>query len=403
MPAVTRRQYKGAAAQTTITNALTSSDTSATLAATTGWPSTASVPFYVVISPGTASEEKCLATISGSVLTLTRAQDDTTAQTHASGATIYPVFTADDADEANKLASTLTTRGDLLVMGSGPDFARLGIGASGRVLKSDGTDPAWAVDPASDLVTTKGDLLVGSAADTLARLAAGTNEHRLVADSAATNGLKYVADTTNYAVGAKGDILVGTGADTVAAVTVGTNDHVLTADSSTASGVKWAAVSPAGLTLVKSQTIGSGVSSVEVTSAFSADYDNYLVIVSGGSTTADATLSIQFGSTTTGYKWVTQIVTWNSPQATNLTGSSGGSNINYVAASSGTTLSGHITILNPYLTENTFVIADSLFDGDNGGGWTRGILDNTTSYTSFTLASGSAMTGGTIKVYGYKN
>lgn len=159
-----------------------------------------------------------------------------------------------------------------------------------------------------------------------------------------------------------------------------------------------------GLQFVKSQTIGSAVSSVEVTSAFSADYDNYLVLVSGGSATADSVMSIQFGATTTGYKWVTQIVTWNSPQATNLTGSSGGSNINYVAASSGTSLAGHITILNPYLTENTFVIADSLFDGDNGGGWTRGILDNTTSYTAFTLTlSSGTMTGGTVKVYGYKN
>ena len=149
MPAVTRRQYKGAAAQTTIVNALASGDTSATLAATTGFPSAAGVPFFVVISPGTASEEKCLATISGSVLTLTRAQDDTTASSHASGATIYPVFTADDADEANKLASTLTTRGDLLTMGSGPDFARIAIGAADTVLTSNGTDAAWAAIPPS--------------------------------------------------------------------------------------------------------------------------------------------------------------------------------------------------------------------------------------------------------------
>jgi hypothetical protein len=191
MAAVTRRQYKGAAAQTTITNALASGDTSATLAATTGWPSTASVPFYVVISPGTASEEKCRATISGSVLTLTRAQDDTTAQSHASGATIYPVFTADDADEANKFASTMTTRGDLVTMGSGPDFARIAIGSSGQVLKSDGTDAAWAVDPATDLVTTKGDLLVATAADTLTRLPVGIDGYRVTAASGETGGLKY--------------------------------------------------------------------------------------------------------------------------------------------------------------------------------------------------------------------
>ena len=146
MAAVTRRQYKGAAAQTTITNALASGDTSATLAATTGWPSTAAVPFYVVISPGTASEEKCTATISGSVLTLTRAQDDTTAQSHASGATIYPVFSADDADEANFLASRYTTKGDVVVF-NGTDVQRIGVGANNTVLTADSAETAgvkWA-------------------------------------------------------------------------------------------------------------------------------------------------------------------------------------------------------------------------------------------------------------------
>ena len=148
MPEVTRKQYKGASAQTTITNALASGDTTITIAATTGWGDGAT-PYYVVISPGTSSEEKCLATRSGSTLTLTRAQDDTTAQSHSNGATIYPVFSADDADEANLLASTLTIRGDLLTMGAGPDFARIAIGAADTVLTSDGTDAAWAAIPPS--------------------------------------------------------------------------------------------------------------------------------------------------------------------------------------------------------------------------------------------------------------
>ena len=151
MAAVTRRQYKGAAAATTTTNALGVGDTSVTLTATTGWPSTPAVPFYVVIDPGTSSEEKCSATISGSTLTLTRAQDDTTAAVHSSGATIYPVFSADDADEANQFASTMTTRGDLLTMGTGPTVARIGIGTNGYVLTSDGTDAAWAALPASGI------------------------------------------------------------------------------------------------------------------------------------------------------------------------------------------------------------------------------------------------------------
>lgn len=140
-----RKQYAGAAASTTTTNSLGASDTSVNIAATTGWPSSAGVPFYVVLSPGTSGEEKCRATISGSTLTLTRAQDGTTAQTHASGSTIYPVFTAIEADEANDMASTLTTKGDLIT--------------------TDGTD--------------------------INRLAVGTNTYPLVADSASTNGIKW--------------------------------------------------------------------------------------------------------------------------------------------------------------------------------------------------------------------
>ena len=156
MAAVTRRQYKGAAASTTTTNALTSADTSVTLAATTGWPSTAAVPFYVVIDPGTSSEEKCSATISGSTLTLTRGQDDTTGVAHSSGATIYPVFSADDADEANLMASTMTTKGDLLVT-TGSAFNRLAVGTNGYVLTADSTATngvAWAVTAAAGGLNT---------------------------------------------------------------------------------------------------------------------------------------------------------------------------------------------------------------------------------------------------------
>jgi hypothetical protein len=145
MAAFTRRQYKGAAVATTTTNSLNTTDTSVTIASNTGWPSSAGVPFYVVIDPGTSAEEKCSATISGTTLTLTRAQDDTTASAHSSGATIYPVFTANDADEANELVAKLTTKGDLLV-----------------------TD--------------------GSA---LNRLAVGSDRQNLVADSGSTNGVKW--------------------------------------------------------------------------------------------------------------------------------------------------------------------------------------------------------------------
>ena len=164
MAAVTRRQYKGAAAPCTTTNSLTSVDTSVTLSAITGWPSTAAVPFYVVIDPGNSSEEKCSATISGSTLTLTRGQDDTTAVAHSSGATIYPVFSADEADEANELASKLTTKGDLLVT-TGSVLNRLAVGTNAYVLTADSTAAngvAWAATAASGGLntTTEGALFI---------------------------------------------------------------------------------------------------------------------------------------------------------------------------------------------------------------------------------------------------
>ena len=199
MAAITRRQYKGAAAQTTITSGINAAATTVQIAANTGW-ATGAEPFYVVLSPGSASEEKCLATISGTTLTLTRAQDDTTAQTHSSGATIYPVFSADDADEANFVGSRWTTKGDLVTF-DGTDVARQAAGTNGHVLTADSTVTngiKWAVSPETDLVTTKGDLLVATAADTLARQGVGSNGTVLMADSAQTNGIAWSEQSLGY-------------------------------------------------------------------------------------------------------------------------------------------------------------------------------------------------------------
>lgn len=146
----TRRQYAGAAVQTTITSSLNASATSIDIASTTGWPSGATA-YFVVISPGTTSEEKCLATRASSTLTLTRGQDGTTGQTHSSGAVIYPVLTATDADEANELASVMTTKGDLISRSSSVP-TRLAVGANGQVLVADSTQTTgllWKYMPAS--------------------------------------------------------------------------------------------------------------------------------------------------------------------------------------------------------------------------------------------------------------
>ena len=158
MTAVTRRSYAGAAPACTLTSGITSGDTTASLTGTvTNWPTTASGPFHMVIDPGLSTEEKVLvgSRSTGSLSSITRGVDGTTAVSHSAGATCYPVFTATDADEANRLAAVMTTRGDLLTLNSSGDPARIAIGTNGYVLTSNGSDAAWAAPAASGL--TSGD------------------------------------------------------------------------------------------------------------------------------------------------------------------------------------------------------------------------------------------------------
>ena len=148
-------------------------------------------------------------------------------------------------------ATSFNAKGDLLSASANDTLAVLSVGSNGRVLTANSataTGLEWAtLDLSTTLKQTdfsaKGDILSASANDTLSVLTVGANERRLVADSTETAGLKYVADTTNYAIAAKGDLLVGTAADTVAPLTVGTNGKTLVANSATATGLEW--VTPA--------------------------------------------------------------------------------------------------------------------------------------------------------------
>ena len=158
MAYATRRSYAGAAPACTLTNAINSSDTSALLTGdVTNWNNTTNGSFYMVIDPGLSTEEKVLVgTRSGSSLSsITRGVDGTTASSHSAGATCYPVFTAVDADQANKVASTLTTKGDLLAT-DGSALNRLAVGTNDYVLKADSSATngvAWGQVAAAGIAT----------------------------------------------------------------------------------------------------------------------------------------------------------------------------------------------------------------------------------------------------------
>lgn len=158
------------------------------------------------------------------------------------------------------------------------------------------SDDANAIQNA--IVDAKGDLITATGADTPARLAVGTNEYRLVADSAEATGLKYVADTTNYAIGAKGDLLVGTAADTLQALPVGTNNYVLTAASGETTGLKWSA--PASVAsnyslLNAGGTALTGASTITV-SGISGQEKLHIIVDSASSANASSAMSIRINT-----------------------------------------------------------------------------------------------------------
>lgn len=113
----TRRFYANGAPQQTISGSLTTSATSLNVSpgSFVGWP--ASFPFYGTLELGTGNAEIVSVTnIVGTVATIARAQDGSTAVTHPSGATFDQTFVRQDADEAN--AHTVATTGVHGVSGS---------------------------------------------------------------------------------------------------------------------------------------------------------------------------------------------------------------------------------------------------------------------------------------------
>jgi len=156
-----------------------------------------------------------------------------------------------------------------------------------------------------------------------------------------------------------------------------------------------------GLWLVKSQTIGSGVSSVAVTGAFSSDYDSYLIQVSGGAASTTSILSLQLGSKVTNYSYQYLYGSWGNTAS--ALGSTTATSFSFAGSFDANGISMNCTVINPNLAKATRVIADSTSSATFSGNMT-GYDGTTTQYTGFTLIpAAGTLTGGTIRVYGFRN
>lgn len=156
-----------------------------------------------------------------------------------------------------------------------------------------------------------------------------------------------------------------------------------------------------GAHLVKVQTVGSGVSSVTVSGAFSADYDNYRVIYSGGVGSTGINLRLQLGSAAANYYGSIIYTTYSSATVTALV-TNAGTSCQYVGGAD--TSFAHLScdIFGPYLTKPTLVHCQ--YQDATAFGTSNYRLADTTSYTAFTITPNlGTLTGGTIRVYGYRN
>lgn len=156
----------------------------------------------------------------------------------------------------------------------------------------------------------------------------------------------------------------------------------------------------AGLVFVKSQTIGSGVSSVTVSDAFSSTFLNYKVLIFYVDfTVANVRFDLQFNNVTTGYYGAMRYLSFTGTTGTVL--QNGGTAITVCNTTTFANMGVSMDIFNPYPSGYTMVTGQSV-----GGGYIEefGANAGLGSNTGFTLSPISGtMTGGLIKIYGYNN
>ena len=163
-----------------------------------------------------------------------------------------------------------------------------------------------------------------------------------------------------------------------------------------------------GLVFVKQTTTTSGTTA-DVTSCFSATYNAYRLVVSDLRTAATAAFhfTVLSGTTVAASNWTFQSGRLDyATNAWNLQKGTASANVDNVGVASTNSVGLTIDIFNPYLSQNTSVMAQGT-DARGTTGYpvmiTNGLLSNTTSYDGLrlTLAS-STYSNAVLTVYGYR-
>ena len=156
-----------------------------------------------------------------------------------------------------------------------------------------------------------------------------------------------------------------------------------------------------GLVFIKSQTVGSGVSSVTVTDAFSSTFDNYRVIFSGSVASAGVSLQLQIGGFTTGYYGALSKLTFAGTSNTVLSNNASALDVGSIGTIAGEN-SIAVEVYNPTATTRHAFTSLGHGNAEYSVGAGQQVTGSAATSLTFLPASGT-MTGGTIRVYGYNN
>jgi hypothetical protein len=160
----------------------------------------------------------------------------------------------------------------------------------------------------------------------------------------------------------------------------------------------------AGLVYVTSATIGSTVSSVTVSSAFSATYDAYRVVVVGGTgSTTDGVAVSMSGGPGSGYYYGLVYATYASAAVNAAVNTNNGARWSFVGGTTAGQASSFVfDLYNPFLSLYT-TIHNGSYAGGLTAGTGNGYLAAATSFTGVVITPQSGtLTGGTVTVYGYR-
>ena len=207
-------------------------------------------------------------------------------------------------------------------------------------------------------------------------------------------------------IDAKGDLLVGSADNTIARLAVGSDTQVLTADSTQTNGIKWSTPAAGGMTSIASGTLSG---TVVTFSSIPSTYNDLYLVLSGVTTTANATIYLTLNAYTSatnpsrhmGYRYnayydqVTNrsnIPIYEIPNTVGVLGSDNNNNLTVYIPK-------YTSSIKKIVTQNcNFIGTDSVWYGYIASTNAASVA----AVSSIEITSSSSFNGGTYVLYGVK-